>query len=62
MFQKVLTDGGPANATEILTLLIYKTAFSYLNMGTASAYSMVLFVGILCISLVQIWLMRSRSS
>ncbi len=56
VFQKVMTDGGPADSTEILTLLIYRTAFSYLNMGRASAYSMILFVAVLAISLAQIWL------
>jgi len=59
-FQQIMTDGGPANATQILTLLIYKTAFNYLQMGRASAYSIVLFAGILAISLLQIWLFRSE--
>lgn len=59
-FQQIVTDGGPANATQILTLLIYKTSFSYLSMGRASAYSVVLFGGILLISLAQIWLLRDR--
>jgi ABC-type sugar transport system permease subunit len=59
-FQQIMTDGGPANATQILTLLIYKTAFNYLQMGRASTYSIVLFVGILLISLLQIWLFRSE--
>jgi ABC-type sugar transport system permease subunit len=54
VFQKVMTDGGPADSTEILTLLIYKTAFSYLNMGRAGAYSILLFTAILAISLAQI--------
>ena len=57
-FQQIITDGGPANATEILTLLIYRTSFAYLDMGSASTYSIVLFTGILVISLVQIWLLR----
>jgi ABC-type sugar transport system permease subunit len=59
-FQQIVTDGGPANATQILTLLIYKTSFSFLQMGKASAYSVVLFGGILVISLLQIWLLRDR--
>lgn len=60
-FQKIVTDGGPAGATEILTLLIYRTSFSYLDMGRASAYSVVLFGGILLISLAQLWLLRERN-
>ena len=59
-FQQIVTDGGPASATQIMTLLIYKTSFSYLDMGRASTYSIVLFVGIFAISLLQIWLMRDR--
>ncbi|WP_319533661.1 sugar ABC transporter permease [uncultured Cohaesibacter sp.] len=59
-FQQIVTDGGPASATQIMTLLIYKTSFSYLDMGRASTYSVVLFVGIFGISLLQIWLMRDR--
>jgi len=60
-FQQIVTDGGPANATQIMTLLIYKTSFSYLDMGRASAYSVVLFGGILAISLLQIWFLRDRN-
>lgn len=59
-FQQIVTDGGPASATQIMTLLIYKTSFLYLDMGRASAYSVVLFVGIFAISVLQIWLMRDR--
>lgn len=59
-FQQIVTDGGPAGSTQILTLLIYKTSFSYLDMGRASAYSVVLFAGIFVISVLQIWLMRDR--
>ena len=61
-FQQIVTDGGPANSTQIMTLLIYKTSFSYLDMGRASAYSVVLFGGILVVSLVQIWLLRDRNA
>lgn len=38
-----------------MTLLIYKTSFSYLDMGRASTYSIVLFIGIFAVSLLQIW-------
>jgi ABC-type sugar transport system permease subunit len=61
-FQQIVTDGGPANSTQIMTLLIYKTSFSYLDMGRASAYSVVLFIGILFVSLVQIWFLRERNA
>lgn len=60
VFHQVLTDGGPANATQILTILIYKSAFSYLEIGRASAYSIVLFTLVMLISLIQIWLIQER--
>lgn len=40
----VLTGGGPAGATDILTTFVYKEAFSSFNFGYASALSMILFV------------------
>lgn len=60
VFQQVLTDGGPANATQILTILIYKSAFGYLDLGRASAYSIVLFSIIMILSLGQLWLISER--
>ncbi|MGC0250330.1 carbohydrate ABC transporter permease [Pseudactinotalea sp. Z1748] len=38
----VLTQGGPANATTVITWEIYETAFQQFRMGLASAQSMVL--------------------
>ncbi len=59
-FQQIVTDGGPAGATQILTLLIYKTSFNYLDVGRASAYSVVLFVAILLISVAQLLVLGGR--
>ena len=39
----VMTGGGPAGATDILTTFVYKNAFTSFNFGYASALSMVLF-------------------
>lgn len=60
VFQQVLTTGGPANATQVITLLIYQTAFSFTQMGRASAMSIVLFLLMLVFSLVQFRLFRER--
>jgi ABC-type sugar transport system permease subunit len=38
----VMTYGGPAGSSEVISLLIYKTGFDYLKMGKASAMSVVL--------------------
>jgi len=37
----ITTGGGPGNATEVLPLLIWKTAFSHLHFGKASALAVV---------------------
>lgn len=39
----VMTGGGPAGTTDILTTFVYKNAFTSFNFGYASALSMVLF-------------------
>jgi multiple sugar transport system permease protein len=43
-FIYILTEGGPAHQTEILSLYIYRTYFKGYNMGRASAAATVLFV------------------
>lgn len=40
----VMTDGGPNNATLFTNLLIYRYAFKYNSMGSASALAWVVFV------------------
>jgi multiple sugar transport system permease protein len=50
----VMTKGGPANATEVSVLYIYKQAFEFLNMGYASALAVVLFIIIFVLSLTQL--------
>jgi multiple sugar transport system permease protein len=40
----VLTKGGPALATEVLTIFIYHKAFSGLRMGVASAAGVLLLI------------------
>ena len=41
---KILTDGGPSNASLVYMLYIYKTAFVTFNLGYANALSILLFV------------------
>ncbi|MDQ3694047.1 MAG: sugar ABC transporter permease [Chloroflexota bacterium] len=59
--QFVMTNGGPVNATLVVTLDIYETAFVFLRMGKAAAMSVVLFVIIAMITLIQFRLYRSRA-
>lgn len=49
----VMTDGGPGSATEIMMFYLYRQAFSFFNMGYASAIAWILFVILATISLVQ---------
>lgn len=49
----VMTDGGPGHSTEILMTYIYKTAFTFGNVGYASALTVVMFVLLLFITLVS---------
>jgi ABC-type sugar transport system permease subunit len=58
--QQVMTGGGPGIATQIVTLLIYKTAFMYGSMGEASAISVLYFLLILVFSLLQLKVMRGN--
>lgn len=41
---KIMTDGGPANSSEVIATLIYKNAFSYMEMNYAAALGMLLLV------------------
>jgi multiple sugar transport system permease protein len=49
----VLTGGGPANATNVVVLDLYRQAFERYNMGYAAAEATVLFALILGITVVQ---------
>lgn len=53
-------QGGPLNATRPLVLNIYNTAFKDFNMGYATAQTMVLFLVLLVITLIQLRLMSSK--
>jgi len=50
----VLTRGGPADATRILPIEIYLRAFQLLEMGRAAAISMVMFVFLMILTLLQL--------
>ena len=55
----VLTGGGPADSTETLSTLTYKTLFSTLQFGYGSAMATLMFVTEAAIGLAfGIWLIR----
>ena len=53
-------QGGPLNATRPLVLNIYQAAFADYKMGYAAAQTVVLFLVLLAITLVQLRLMRAK--
>jgi multiple sugar transport system permease protein len=65
MFAQVLNmttqgDGGPLNSTTTVVLRVYREAFGSLNMGFASALTVVLFAMILLITLIQLRFLTRR--
>jgi multiple sugar transport system permease protein len=54
-------EGGPLNSTKPLVLSIYQSAFARMEMGYASAQTIVLFVILLLLTLLQMRLLRGRS-
>ncbi len=57
---QVMTDGGPNDQTQVLLLNIYNYAFRYQKMGWAAAVSIVMFLLVFSISLVQTRLLRAE--
>lgn len=56
----IMTAGGPAGSTDVLVRYIYETAFRDTRLGYASAMSLVLFVLMATISLIQFLMSKGR--
>jgi multiple sugar transport system permease protein len=56
----VITQGGPGTASETINLYLYLQAFSFYQVGKASAVVVVFFVIVVALSLTLFW-MRERS-
>jgi len=52
----VMTQGGPANASETINILLFNQAFSYFNMGYASSMAVALFAIVMgaCLILMKV--------
>lgn len=50
----VMTKGGPGTTTEILSTLLYKTAFRYQDLGYASAIAVIMMLIIAVISVIYL--------
>jgi multiple sugar transport system permease protein len=58
--QKVLTGGGPAGVTRVVTLAVYETAFKFYRMSLATTMSLILFVFIALLSAFQFRMFSDR--
>lgn len=58
----ITTKGGPVNSTEVLNWLIYQNAFERFQMGYSTAISVLLFVLLVFVSMVQMRIMRAGES
>lgn len=58
----ITTKGGPINATKVINYYIYEQAFTRFNMGYATAISMILFLILVVVSMMQMRLMRAGES
>jgi multiple sugar transport system permease protein len=56
----VITQGGPGTASETINIYLYLQAFSFYNMGHASAVVVVFFAIIVALSLLLLWV-RQRT-
>ncbi len=57
----VLTEGGPANSTDILITYLYKLAFIFGRMGDAAAVSLIMFAILLAFTLLYLKLVPDRT-
>ena len=57
----VMTRGGPADATRVLPMFIYEEAFAFYRMGRASAASVLMFLVVLCLTVVQLRVFRTET-
>jgi multiple sugar transport system permease protein len=56
----VMTQGGPNNATNILVYQIWQEAFRFFDFGRASAISLIIFIPLLVIVVLQIRLSNAN--
>ena len=57
----IMTQGGPANASETINILLFNQAFSYFNMGYASSMAVALFAVVMGVSLILIKMRRTAA-
>ena len=56
----LMTNGGPANASEVMALLMYKIGFEYLDFGRATAVAVLMMAVIGGVSVIQFLVFREQ--
>jgi multiple sugar transport system permease protein len=56
----VTTRGGPLGSTTVIVYYLYEQAFQFFNGGYGAAVAYVLFLGIMVVTLIQLWIGRRR--
>jgi multiple sugar transport system permease protein len=56
----ILTQGGPGVSTTTVVLWIYRRAFVELQLGAATASSLVLVLVVALVTALQFWVLRER--
>jgi len=56
----VMTSGGPAKSTQVITYYLYENAFKYLKFGYASAVAVVMFAMMVVFTLIQFRVSKGR--
>ena len=56
----VTTRGGPLGSTTVIVYYLYEQAFQFFNGGYGAAVAYVLFLGVLVVTLIQLWIGRRR--
>jgi multiple sugar transport system permease protein len=50
----IMTQGGPGDATEVLSLEVYRQTFRYFNMGKGAALAIIMLATIILISRIYL--------
>jgi multiple sugar transport system permease protein len=57
----ILTQGGPANESQVPLVYMYQQAFSFLNFGFASAMSWLISIVIVILTIIQFWIFKPKN-
>jgi multiple sugar transport system permease protein len=57
----LLTGGGPANATNLLPVYLYKVGFTFSTMGAAAAISVVMTVALVAVAFIQFRIIQGKA-